>query len=77
MVCNILCVGGDAYSIRCSRSLKQSYIQSTRAAVVTSSEHVPRGLYRERIPTLGPKACKYCLHWAIWIPGMLEIAEGV
>ena len=29
-------------------------------------------LYRDPsiqiIPTLGPKVCKYYLHWAIWIP---------
>ena len=23
------------------------------------------------MPTLGPKACKYDLHWAIWIPRVL------
>ena len=23
------------------------------------------------IPTLGPKVCKYYLHWAIWIPRVL------
>ena len=26
------------------------------------------------IPTLGPKVCKYYLHWAIWIP---RVASGV
>ena len=33
---------------------------------------VIKGLYRDpsiqTIPTLGPKVCKYYLHWAIWIP---------
>ena len=32
-----------------------------------------KGLYRDPIlqiiPTLGPRVCKYYLHWAIWIPG--------
>ena len=31
---------------------------------------VIKGLYRdpsiEIIPTLGPKVCKYYLHWAVW-----------
>ena len=31
-----------------------------------------RELYRDPsiqiIPTLGPKVCKCCLYWAIWIP---------
>ena len=22
----------------------------------------------QMIPTWGPKVCKYCLHWAIWVP---------
>ena len=33
-------------------------------------------LYRDRsiqiIPTLGPKVCKYDLHWAIWIPREMD-----
>ena len=33
---------------------------------------VIKGLYRDPsiqiMPTLGPKVCKYYLHWAIWIP---------
>ena len=28
----------------------------------------PRDPSIQIIPTLGPKACKYYLHWAIWIP---------
>ena len=31
-----------------------------------------KGLYEDPstqiLPTLGPKVCKYYLHWAIWIP---------
>ena len=27
-----------------------------------------RGLGIQIIPTVGPKVCKYYLHWAIWIP---------
>ena len=32
---------------------------------------VPRDPSIQIIPTLGPKACKYYLHWAIWIPRVL------
>ena len=28
----------------------------------------PRDPSIQIIPTLGPKVCKYYLHWAIWIP---------
>ena len=28
----------------------------------------PRDPCTQIIPTLGPKVCKYYLHWAIWIP---------
>ena len=37
------------------------------------------GLYRDPsiqiIPTLGPKVCKYYLHWAFWIPRVGEKQE--
>ena len=29
---------------------------------------MPRDPSIQIIPTLGPKVCKYYLHWAIWIP---------
>ena len=35
----------------------------------------PRDPSIQIIPTLGPKVCKYCLHWAIWIPRDRESAE--
>ena len=47
---------------------------------------VIKGLYRDPsiqiIPTLGPKVCKYYLHWAIWIPreislNMMEPIKGI
>ena len=28
----------------------------------------PRDPGTQIIPTLGPKVCKYYLHWAIWVP---------
>ena len=28
----------------------------------------PRNPSIQILPTLGPKVCKYYLHWAIWIP---------
>ena len=30
--------------------------------------YYPRDPSIQIIPTLGPKVCKYYLHWAIWIP---------
>ena len=27
------------------------------------------------LPTLGPKVCKYYLHWAIWIPRVFSAAQ--
>ena len=37
---------------------------------------VIKGLHRDPsiqiIPTLGPKVCKYYLHWAIWIPRVVD-----
>ena len=30
----------------------------------------PRDPSIEILPTLGPKVCKYDLHWAIWIPSL-------
>ena len=46
-----------------------------RLAVVTASTlegegsrlQSPRDPSIEIIPTLGPKDCEFCLHWAIWI----------
>ena len=29
---------------------------------------IPRDPCTQILPTLGPKVCKYYLHWAIWIP---------
>ena len=29
------------------------------------------------IPTLGPKVCKYYLHWAIWIPRETFTVSGM
>ena len=31
----------------------------------------PRDPSTQIIPTLGPKVCKYYLHWAIWIPRVI------
>ena len=41
---------------------------------------VIKGLFRDPsiqiIPTLGPKVCIYCLHWAIWTPIGRQGREG-
>ena len=33
--------------------------------------NVPRDPCTQILPALGPKVCKYYLHWAIWIPRVL------
>ena len=33
----------------------------------------PRDPSIQIIPTLGPKVCKYYLHWAVWIPRGIEL----
>ena len=35
-------------------------------------KHNPRDPSIQIIPTLGPKVCKYYLHWAIWIPRVIS-----
>ena len=34
---------------------------------------IPRDPSIQIIPTLGPKVCKYYLHWAIWIPRVFSL----
>ena len=42
--------------------------QSVNDAYFWGSTQTPWDPGIQIIPTLGPKACKCCLHWAIWIP---------
>ena len=35
----------------------------------------PRDPCTQIIPTLGPKVCKYYLHWAIWIPRVFGLGS--
>ena len=39
-----------------------------RIGMASQKMHYPRDPSIQIIPTLGPKVCKYHLHWAIWIP---------
>ena len=36
----------------------------------------PMNLCIQTIPTLGPKVCKYYLHWAVWIPRALTVERS-
>ena len=58
------------------RSFKATQVQSWQNPKNGRLElpQIPRDPCTQIFPTLGPKVCKYYLHWAIWIPR--ECSEG-
>ena len=64
-VCVRFCI-----SLHCRVKLAQSFLIPLQSLPVSPVLLIliPRDPSIQIIPTLGPKVCKYYLHWAIWIP---------
>ena len=48
--------------------MSEEPLRVSQSRDIPKKQSLPRDPSKHIIPAVGSKVCKYCLHWAIWIP---------